>query len=241
MHRLGFSPNEIDELISFLETHKVFKVKSVLSHLAAADDAKHDEYTLKQIKLFSQLTEKMEKRLGKFMKHILNTAGLLRFPDYQMDIIRLGIGLYGISPLQNSIEELQEVLSLQTNISQIKKYEEIVSVGYSRGQFTKKKKSLVATIPVGYADGLSRQLGNGKGNVLVRGKHVPIIGNVCMDMCMIDVTEIPDAKVGDEVVLFGEQGKEKISASEVAEKYGTIPYEIISTISGRVKRVFYRE
>ena len=168
------------------------------------------------------------------MRHILNTSGITRFTEEQMEAVRLGIGLYGISACGMDTD-LRTVSTLKTTILQIKELDEDQTVGYSRrGVLT--RRSRIAAIPIGYADGLNRHLGNRKGAVVVNGKRAPIVGNICMDVCMIDVTDI-DCKEGDRVEIFGEQ----LPVTEVAEWLQTIPYEILTSVSSRVKRVYYRE
>ncbi len=232
MHRLGFLPSDMGVLNNFLSTANHFKVRSVFSHLVASDDKTHDEFTNIQAQSFLQMAEKIEKQLGyAFLKHIGNTAAIHRHPDLQFDMVRLGIGLYGVDEKQT----LQNVTTLRTTISQIKNIKKGESVGYSRRGVVNKN-STIATVRIGYADGYSRILGNGAGKMLVNGQLAPVIGNVCMDMTMLDITGIAAAE-GDEVVVFGEA----LSVSEVAKWAQTIPYEILTNISQRVKRVYFEE
>ncbi|MBO7317903.1 MAG: alanine racemase, partial [Bacteroidales bacterium] len=170
----------------------------------------------------------------KVLRHVLNTAGITRFTEHQMDMVRLGIGLYGISPIETQ-QILRPVSTLKTTILQIHEYEAGSTIGYGRnGLLT--RTSRIAAIPIGYADGFDRHLGNGRGEVLVNGHRAPIVGNVCMDICMIDVTDIP-CNEGDRVEIFGEH----LPVQEIAQKLDTIAYEVLTSISSRVKRVYYRE
>ena len=236
MHRLGFEEKEIEELKDKLLRSQNIKVQSIFSHLAASDEKKHDDFTRKQINYFNELSAIISKALNyPILKHILNSAGIMRFPEEQMDMVRLGIGLYGVGVNEQEQAQLQAVSRLKTRITQIKTVAASGTIGYSRKGEVKKEMT-IATIPIGYADGLSRSLGNGKGKVLVKDQLVPIIGNVCMDMCMIDITDLK-AEEGDEVIIFGE----KQSIQDIAEAMNTIPYEVLTNISQRVKRVYFHE
>lgn len=236
MHRLGFLPEETEELISKLNEAGRLKIASVFTHLAAADDAQHDTFTNEQLEKFKSSCIKLEQGTGKtFLKHALNTAGILRFPNAQFDMVRLGIGLYGISPIETEQSSLQPVSTLRTVISQIKNIQPGESVGYSR-KFIATKNMRTATIPLGYADGLRRSLGNGNGFVLINGKKAFVVGNVCMDMIMVDVSDIQCAE-GDAVEIFGTQ----LPLQQLAERSGTIPYEILTSVSQRVKRIYLQE
>ena len=234
MHRLGFISEHIPELISALKACQSLHVQSVFAHLAAADEAKHDAFTLEQIAIFKTNTSLLRKELGyDFIRHTLNSSGIERFPQAQFDMVRLGIGLYGISALEEN--PLRVVSTLKSTIVQIKDITPEESVGYGRkGRVA--RPSRIATIPIGYADGLNRLLSNGVGSFMVRGQRVPIIGNICMDLCMVDVTDVK-AEEGDEVIIFGESP----SITEIAEKLNTIPYEVLTGISRRVKRVYFQE
>ncbi|MES2397889.1 MAG: bifunctional UDP-N-acetylmuramoyl-tripeptide:D-alanyl-D-alanine ligase/alanine racemase [Bacteroidota bacterium] len=236
MHRLGFDPDEVNELIVRIKNNKHLTVKSVFSHLAATDESEHDDFTWQQIKRFNEMSEKIKSHFTyPIMKHILNSAGITRFPDAQFDMVRLGIGLYGIGAGTSEQSQLQNVSTLKTSISQIKNIPANETIGYSRkGVATRDIQ--IATVPIGYADGLSRKLSGGKGKMIVNGQYAPIIGNVCMDMCMIDITDI-NASENDEVIVFGEA----YPITEVAKDVGTIPYEILTNVSRRVKRVYYQE
>lgn len=235
MHRLGFSENQIDELSGLLQSQIVLMARSVFTHLAGADDASHDDYTLQQAATFERCAEKIQNASKhKVMRHILNSAGITRFNKYQMDMVRLGIGLYGISPIDAN-DGLHPVSTLKTTILQIHDFVAGDTIGYSR-KCILSRPSRIAVIPIGYADGLNRRLGNGTGEVLVNGHRAPIVGNVCMDTCMIDVTDVP-CKEGDRVEIFGEH----IPVQEIARRLDTISYEVLTSISSRVKRVYYRE
>ena len=236
MHRLGFEEENIEALIAILKDNKSVKVKSILSHMATSDSMDNIDFALYQIQLFEKLAAKIVAELNiNPIKHLLNTSGISNFPEAQYDMVRLGIGLYGVSNDPQEQRFLENVGTLKSIISQIRVINEGESVGYGR-RFIAQKKSTIATIPIGYADGISRQWGNGVGFVTINGQKATIIGSICMDMLMADVSEI-DCAEGDEVVLFGENP----TVSFIAEKLGTISYEVLTSISQRVKRVFYRE
>lgn len=236
MHRLGFEEENIEVLISILKDNKSVKVKSILSHMATSDSIDNKDFAVYQIQLFEKLSSKIISELDITpIRHILNTSGISNFPQAQMDMVRLGIGLYGVSNNPQEQPFLENVSTLKSIISQIREIKEGESVGYGR-RFVAQKKSTIATIPIGYADGISRHWGNGVGFVTINGQKATIVGSICMDMLMADVSDI-DCQEGDEVVLFGENPK----VSFIAEKLGTISYEILTGISQRVKRVFYRE
>ncbi|MDO4461988.1 MAG: bifunctional UDP-N-acetylmuramoyl-tripeptide:D-alanyl-D-alanine ligase/alanine racemase [Bacteroidia bacterium] len=235
MTRSGFDISEIDNLISVLHDCPHLFVESSFSHLVGADETIHDEFTLSQISLFKEATDKLAKGLGyKFDRHILNSAGIERFNDNQMEMVRLGIGLYGISAIDNA--KLRNVATLKSYISQIRSVPAGTTVGY--GRKTKvDRPSRIAVVPIGYADGLDRRLSNGVGEVLICGKRAPIAGNVCMDICMVDITNIPEAKVGDDVQLFGDENP----VWDMSDRMGTICYEVLTGIGRRVKRVYVME
>ena len=236
MHRLGFDENEVNELIVRIKNNKNILIKSIFSHLAASDEHNHDEFTWQQIKKFNVMTDKITMHFNyTILKHILNSAGISRFPDAQYDMVRLGIGMYGVGANNADQNQLQNVSSLKTSISQIKNIPMNETIGYSRKGVARRDMQ-IATVPIGYADGLSRKLSNGKGKMIVNGKPAPIVGNVCMDMCMIDITEI-NASENDEVIVFGDN----YSILEVAKNAETIPYEILTNVSRRVKRIYYQE
>jgi alanine racemase len=236
MHRLGFEEENIGELIAKLKDNKTVTVKSILSHLATSDEMKFIDFTLSQIKLFEELSSKLISELGiNPIRHILNTSGISNFQQAQYDMVRLGIGLYGVSNDDEEQKALENVGTLKSIISQIRTIEAGESVGYGR-RFLADKQTKIATIPIGYADGISRHWGNGVGYVVIKNKKAPIVGSVCMDMLMVDISDI-DCKEGTEVIIFGENP----SVTFMAKELGTIPYEIMTSISQRVKRVFYRE
>jgi len=233
MHRLGFMKDDIENLCQYLKNSPEIAIVSVFSHLAVADMPEYDYYTELQIKDFIEMTDYIEKSLKKkFIRHILNTAGIERFPQYQFDMVRLGIGLYGFSSYNQ--HKLKNVSTLKTTISQIKKIKKGEAIGYGR-TYIAQKEMTIGIIPIGYADGLNRRLSN-KGYVIVNNKKARIIGNICMDMCMIDITDI-EAKEGDDVIVFGEN----LPVTHLANMLDTIPYEIFTSVSNRVKRIYYHE
>jgi alanine racemase len=236
MHRLGLEGTELTEAITLLKSNPQIRIASVFSHLAGADEQKHDDYSKSQFEKFSEAYQKIYNWLNqKPLRHILNSPGILRLKDYQLDMVRLGIGLYGVNPTSENFKKLQPVATLKTMISQIKNIRSDETVGYGRHGKSKADMN-IATIAIGYADGFSRSFSKGKGHVLIHGKKAPVIGNVCMDMTMVDVTGI-DAHEGDEVIIFGPG----LPIEEVAASIGTIPYEILTSTSERVKRVFFSE
>ncbi len=236
MNRLGIVKEDLPSLIELLRAHKNVKVASIFSHLAGADSAVHDEFSKHQVSQFLAGAGSIITAIGyRPILHILNSPGALRLPQFQMDMIRLGIGLYGIDPTEEDFVALKSVVTLKTLISQIKTIEAGETVGYNRvGEATGTRK--IGVIAIGYADGFSRSFSNGVGSVLVNGKLAPIIGNVCMDMSMIDITDI-EAQEGDEVILFGKE----LPITTVAKRINTIPYELLTNTSERVKRVFIAE
>jgi alanine racemase len=236
MHRLGFEANTIHELIAALKGNQRVVVKSILSHMATSDAEEHHQFSLSQIRLFDELSSQLMRELDiQPIRHILNTSGISNFPEGQFDMVRLGIGLYGVSNDAEEQKYLENVSTLKSVISQIRTIPAGDSVGYGR-RFMAEKPTRVATIPIGYADGIARLWGNGVGYVSVHNKKAIILGSVCMDMLMVDVTGIECAE-GDAVIIFGESP----TVNEMAQKTHTIPYEILTSISQRVKRVFYRE
>ncbi|SMO68889.1 UDP-N-acetylmuramoyl-tripeptide--D-alanyl-D-alanine ligase [Saccharicrinis carchari] len=234
MNRLGFVPSQVDELISLLNQMPQVHVKSVFSHLVGSDNMQFDDFTHEQIVAFTHTTDKIEQGLGyPFIRHILNSSGILRFPQAQFDMVRLGIGMYGIG--DTALHKLKCVTRFKSYISQIRQVKAYQTIGYNRkGQLN--YDADIAVVPVGYADGLNRKLGNGVGAMLVNGHSAPIVGNICMDMCMLDVTGIK-ANEGDEVEIFGP----KLPVTQLARILDTIPYEIFTSISRRVKRVYFYE
>ena len=236
MHRLGFEEEHLSELIAILKGNETVQIKSILSHLATSDDLKQDAFAQSQIALFEQLSTQLISELKiKPIRHILNTSGISNYPDAQYDMVRLGIGLYGISNDEEEQKFLENVGTLKSVISQIRTIEAGESVGYGR-RFMADKTTKIATIPIGYADGIRRSWGNEVGYVVINGKEAKIVGSVCMDMLMVNVTEI-DCKEGQSVIIFGENPTVNLMAKAV----NTIPYEILTGISQRVKRVFFRE
>lgn len=232
MHRLGFLPAEVPQLATALAGATDVQIASVFSHLAAAEDAAADAFTLEQAKLFEQGCKLLQQVTHtRFLRHLGNSAALQRHPQLQYEMVRSGIGLYGIG-----LKGGQPVLSLRSTIAQLKALQPGETVGYNRKGVVQRP-SLIATVRIGYADGYPRILGNGKGYMLVNGKYAPVIGSVCMDMCMLDVTDIPGVLEGDAVQVFGKD----VPLQQVAELSGTIPYEIMTGVAPRVKRVYYQE
>jgi alanine racemase len=236
MHRLGFEESDIEELVAELRSAKQLRVASVFTHLSSTDNPAHDAFTKKQLAQFSAWSTRIQEALPyPVLRHALNTGGIQRFPEAQFDMVRLGVGLYGVSATPNEQRMLKSVGYLSTGISQIKNIPASESIGYNR-QFIAPKDMRIATIPLGYADGLRRAVGNGKGYVWINGQAAPTVGNVCMDMTMVDVSLI-HCKEGDRVELFGEH----ISLLQLAKWCDTIPYEILTSISQRVRRVYSQE
>ncbi len=234
MHRLGFMHGDIGELALRLKNLDCIRVMSVFSHLAGSEDPALDAFTHRQVKVFLEATSVIREAIGyPFLKHILNTSGIARFPEYQFDMVRPGIGIYGVGHFKGL--QLKPVERYKTRVSQVKKIPAGEPVGYGCADVADTDR-VIAIVPVGYADGLSRKLGNHNGHMFLRGKRIPIVGNICMDMCMIDVTGTGAAE-GDEAEIFGLN----IPIDEVAKCCGTIPYEILTSVPGRVKRVFFRE
>ena len=232
MNRSGLDMPDIPELLRFMKGRRTVMLRSMFSHLAAADDPSEDEFTLGQIRLFEEMTGMVQPHFPyKILRHILNSAGIERFPQYAFDMVRMGIGLYGIGDLPG----LRPVSTFKTHIASIRRITPEQTVGYGRkGRVD--RISDVAVIPVGYADGLDRHLSCGVGEMMVRGCRVPVLGNICMDACMLDVTGT-GAQVGDEVEIFGND----IPVTELSDKLGTIPYEVLTSVSRRVKRVYFKE
>jgi alanine racemase len=236
MNRLGFEPSQIDSLFETFSS-EVFKVESVFSHLAASEDPQQRDFTIEQSVIFKEVCDKLQNKISyPFLRHIANSAAILRFPDLQMDMVRLGIGLYGIDSGNTNDLELQEVSTLRSTIAQIRHVKKGETVSYGRKGIAENDK-LIATIRIGYADGYPRSLGNGVGKMYVSGQLAPIIGTICMDMTMIDVTNIENVQEENEVIVFGKE----LSVNEVAHWAGTIPYEILTGVSQRVKRIYYQD
>jgi Alr-MurF fusion protein len=233
MHRLGFEEQDIEELIKEIKAHPQIVIASIFSHLAGADEAVHDAFSRQQAAKFKALADRISLAVGyKPIYHILNSPGILRLPEFQFDMVRLGIGLYGVDPTHDGFDQLKPVATLKTIISQIREVPAGESIGYGR-RTTVQETMRVGTIAIGYADGYTRAFSRGVGQVLVDGKLAPVVGNVCMDMTMIDLTGI-QASEGDEVVIFGKD----LPIQEVATRINTIPYEILTNTSERVKRIF---
>ncbi|NEM99558.1 bifunctional UDP-N-acetylmuramoyl-tripeptide:D-alanyl-D-alanine ligase/alanine racemase [Pontibacter burrus] len=236
MHRLGFTPEDFNALFELLQQFPRVQVISTFTHLAGADEALHDDFSQLQIRNFRSMAAEVEARLGySVIKHVLNSAGIVRFPEHQLDMVRLGIGLYGVEATGSEQEALRSVSTLKTTVSQVKTIVKGETVGYSRKGIADSDKT-IATIAIGYADGYDRRFGNGAGQVIINGKRCPIIGNVCMDMCMVDVTGL-NVKAGDEAIVFGPQ----LTLTDMADRIGTIPYELLTNVSSRVKRIFFAE
>ena len=235
MHRLGFMTSELAGLEDYLKTCHSVRVRSVYSHLAAAEDPASDSFTKGQISMFRKNADSITEVLGyRPMYHILNSAGIERFPEYQFDMVRLGIGIYGVSALPGV--SLYPVASFKCKILQIKYLKpEDGTIGYGRHGHIAPDGTVIATIPVGYADGIDRRLGNGAVSFMLNGHRVPTVGNICMDMCMLDITGV-DAEVGDTVTIFGDEP----SATEIAGILGTIPYEIFTSVPRRIERIITR-
>lgn len=236
MNRLGFAPHDADGLGKRLNESGWVKIKSVFSHLAASENKEHDAFTMDQFRIFNETIEELKQHIyNPFARHISNSAAIIRHPELKLDMVRLGIGLYGVE-VETEQLSLEPVASLKSTIAQLKRLKPGESVSYNRRGIVDRV-SLVATVRIGYADGYSRRLGNGKGKMFVRGKLAPVIGNICMDMTMIDVTDIPGVKEGDDVVVFGKE----LPVQQLADWAETIPYEILTSVSQRVKRVYFQE
>ena len=234
MHRLGFGIDEIPLLIRRLKAQNAVIARSVFSHFVGSDSPQFDSFTRQQIELFEKGSQELQAAFShKILRHICNTAGIERFPGAQFDMVRLGIGLYGVSPIDNSI--IHNVSTLKTTILQIRDVPAEDTVGYSRKGHLERP-SRIAAIPIGYADGLNRHLGRGNAYCLVNGKKAPYVGNICMDVCMIDVTDI-DCREGDQAIIFGDD----LPITVLSDKLDTIPYEVLTSISTRVKRVYYQD
>jgi alanine racemase len=237
MHRLGFTPSELDSLIAALQMHPQLRVASIFSHLAAAEDGAMDSFTEQQAAVFSAASDQLMAALSTTpLRHLCNTAGILRHPDLHFDMVRLGLGLYGIDSSRVLRKELQQIGTLRTIIAQIKELPAGEGIGYGHSDAADHPRR-IATISIGYADGYPRALGHGKAHVLIHGKPASLVGVVCMDMCMVDITNIPEAAEGDDVIVFGPE----LPLRQLAEWGGTIPYEMMTGISQRVKRVYVAE
>jgi len=239
MRRLGFAEEELPALLALLASHRAaLPVAGIMTHLAAADDPAHDDFTQQQLNTFRRMAAAIEKVLGyPALKHALNSAGIRRFPEAQLDMVRLGVGLYGVEAGAEDAANLLPVSTLKTTISQIKTLPAGTTVGYGRRGGATAHERRVATLAIGYADGYDRRFSNGAGVVLLHGRRAPVVGSVCMDMVMVDVTEVPEARPGDVAVVFGDV----LSTRELAQRINTIPYELLTNVSERVKRVFVSE
>ena len=235
MHRMGFHPiNDMPRLINMLQQQSAVVTRSVFSHFVGSDSDVFDEFSAQQYHLFRQGSDALQAAFShNILRHICNSAGIEHFPERQMEMVRLGLGLYGINPRDNKL--LSNVSSLRTTILQIHEVPAGESVGYSRRTYLKRP-SRIASLPIGYADGLNRRLGNGAGYCLINGCRAPYVGNICMDVCMVDVTDIA-CNEGDSALIFGSE----LSPSVLADIIGTIPYEVLTGISNRVKRLYYQE
>ena len=238
MHRLGFLENDLDRLIEIVSGQDSIRISSVFSHLATADCPDMNDYTELQLSTFEQWSKRIVDAFPyRIKRHILNTAGIIRYPEYQYDMVRLGIGLYGVPVLNDGSEApLRQVSTLRTVIIALKEWDADATIGYGRrGRLT--RRSVIATIPIGYADGINRHMGRGNVSFLVNGVKCPTVGNICMDICMIDVTDVPDVRVGDSVEIFGESNP----VGPLADALDTIPYELLTAVSPRVRRLYYSE
>lgn len=236
MHRLGFTEADLPALIQLLKQHPTLEVATIFSHLVGADEAIHNDFSKLQYERFIAGSAQLEEALGyRPLRHILNSAGIVRFPDYKLDMVRLGIGLYGVEVNRQEQRALQQIGTFKTVVSQVKHLPAGETIGYSRKGILEKASS-IATIALGYADGYDRRFSKGVGKVLINGVLCPVVGNVCMDMTMVDTTGVP-VQAGDEVIIFGQD----LPITHLADQIGTIPYEILTGISERVKRVFYKE
>jgi len=232
MHRLGFFPSEIDAVVEKLKSQKQVRVQSFFTHLVASGDPNQDEFTASQISSYLTAAQKLEQGLGyKFIKHVANTSAIVRWPQAHLDMVRLGIGLYGVD-MDKNLMNLEQVSCLKTTVTQIKELPAGETVGYDR-KGVLSRDSKIATVKIGYADGYARRFGNSVGKMQINGFLAPTVGNICMDMCMLDVTG-QDVQVGDEVLVFPD-------LMQAASDIGTIPYELLVNISSRVKRVYYYE
>ena len=235
MHRLGFDPvNDIDELISRLKRQNAIIPRSVFSHFVGSDSDDFDNFSAQQFSLFDAASSKLQAAFDhKILRHICNSAGIEHFPERQLDACRLGLGLYGIDSRDNHI--LNTVSTLKTTILQLRKVPREETVGYSRKGILQRD-SMIAAIPIGYADGLNRHLGRGHCYCLVNGEKAPYVGNICMDVAMVDVTGI-NCKEGDTVEIFGDH----LPVTVLSDALDTIPYEVLTGISGRVKKVYFQD
>jgi len=236
MHRLGFDEEEIDEMLCLINACSQIKIASVFSHLAAAEDEDDDVFTQNQIKKFETICQKIDTHISyPYLKHVLNTAGIVRFPEAQFDMVRLGLGLYGYSSVPKVQPQLQSVINLSSVITQIKKIKKGETIGYNR-TFTAREDMKIAIVPVGYADGFPKELSNGVGTMLVQNKHCTVVGKISMDMTMIDISHL-DVAIGDKVIIYDAEN----SLDKIGAKIGKTPYELLTAISKRVPRIYVRE
>lgn len=239
MHRVGFTESQLSAIPERINGTSAVRIASAFSHLATADCLDMDEYTLAQLDRFKAMTSELRENVGyTFRRHILNTAGMMRFADFgEYEMARLGIGLYGLSPYPGPDgDALQPVATFRSHIISIKHWGKGTAIGYSRKGMTVADDSIIATVPVGYADGVNRRLGNGNASFVINGVECPTIGNICMDLCMVDITAVPDAKVGDKVEIFGRH----MPVERLADSLGTISYEVLTSVAPRVKRVYVK-
>jgi len=236
MHRLGFEKEQLSALIEAIKSNPNLWVSTIFSHLAAADDDKFNKFTLHQVSEFTDMAKQISEAIGYTpSRHLANSAGIARFPEAHLDMVRLGIGLYGLAAKPEDQENLMTVGTLKTVISQIKYIKSSETIGYGRkGELTRDTK--MATIAIGYADGYDRRFSSGVGEVLIHGHRCKVVGNICMDMTMVDITDVPNVQEGDQAIIFGNY----LTMIELANKINTIPYEILTSVSERVKRVFYQ-
>ena len=235
LNRLGFNENEVETVLSFIKNEPSLKIKSIFSHLAASEDENESDFTKNQIKAFKNISKKVLDILDyQPMLHQCNTSGILNYPEAHFDMVRSGIGLYGFGNDPKINKHLKPIATLKTTISQIHHINKGESLGYNRA-YIAEHSTKTATLPIGHADGISRQFGNRKGFVIINSQKADIIGNVCMDMIMVDVTNIV-CKEGDEVIVFGKEH----TAEDLSKTINSISYEIITAVSQRIKRVFYR-
>jgi alanine racemase len=236
MHRLGFDPDEIDEMLQWINSCSQLKIASVFTHLAASEDVKEDVFTQNQMDKFNTVCQKIDRQISyPYLKHILNSAGIVRFPKTQYDMVRLGLGLYGFCPLPEVQQQLQSVITLKSVITQLKKVKKGETIGYNR-TFTAQKDMQIAIVPVGYADGFPRELSNGVGTMRVQHKNCPVVGKISMDMNMIDVTGL-DVAIGNEVIIYDTEN----SLQKIGANIGKTTYELLTAISKRVPRIYVRE
>ncbi len=237
MNRLGFSTEETEKLSAYLLSTSSFKIQTVFSHLAASEEDAQDDFTMQQFKKFNEAATILQNKIGyDFLKHIANSAAIIRHPQLQMDVVRLGIGLYGVDSVHSQKLNLQTVATLKSTVAQIKHLKKGESVSYNR-QTIMNQDSIIATVRIGYADGYPRRLGNGIGKIWIKGKLAPVVGVVCMDMIMVDITNMDDVLEGDDVIIFGSQ----LPVQQIAQWANTVPYEIMTGISQRVKRIYFEE